>query len=312
VTLGDAAAVEEFLRHLEVSRAASPHTLKAYRHDLTALAAYLEPQGIALIKANHLHLRGYLASIADTHAASSRARRLAGIKSFYKFLTRRQRIEASPARRVKTPKLPQRLPRGVGVDEAVALLNAPDEKRVLGARDRAILEVLYGAGLRISELCGLSLHDVDLAAGTLRVLGKGNKERIVPLHGEAIAVLEKWYAVRGALLEGKRKRKRKNSTRPVGPMTAPEAVFLNFRGGRLTPRSIARHLDTYGIKAGVQRNLSPHQLRHAFATHLLAGGADVRSIQELLGHASLSTTQRYTHVGFEQLQAVYDKAHPRA
>jgi integrase/recombinase XerC len=300
VTNEDAAAVEEFLRHLEVSRAASPHTLKAYRHDLTALAAYLEPQGIALIKANHLHLRGYLASIADTHAASSRARRLAGIKSFYKFLTRRQRIEASPARRVKTPKLPQRLPRGVGVDEAVALLNAPDEKRVLGARDRAILEVLYGAGLRISELCGLSLHDVDLAAGTLRVLGKGNKERIVPLHGEAIAALEKWYAVRGALLEGKRKQK------------APEAVFLNFRGGRLTPRSIARHLDTYGIKAGVQRNLSPHQLRHAFATHLLAGGADVRSIQELLGHASLSTTQRYTHVGFEQLQAVYDKAHPRA
>jgi integrase/recombinase XerC len=300
MTPDDAALVEEFLRHLEVARAVSKHTLKAYRNDLSKLAAYLEPQNVPLLKVNHLHLRGFLASMADTHAATSRARRLAGVKSFYKFLTRRQKLEASPARRVKTPKLPQRLPRGVGVDEAVALLAAPDEEKVLGARDRAILEVLYGAGLRISELCGLDLLAVDLAAGTLRVLGKGNKERLVPLHTEAVAALERWYAVRGVLLEGKRKVK------------APEAVFLNFRGGRLTPRSIARHLDAYGLKAGVQRNLSPHQLRHAFATHLLAGGADVRSIQELLGHASLSTTQRYTHVGFEQLQKVYDAAHPRA
>jgi integrase/recombinase XerC len=234
------------------------------------------------------------------HAATSRARRLAGLKSFYKFLVRRKIIEVSPARRVKTPKLPQRLPRAVPVDEAFALMGAPDLERLLGVRDHAMLEVLYGGGLRVSELCGLSLDSVDRRSGTVRVLGKGNKERLCPLNEVALASLDAWIERRAELLAKPRRGQ------------DPAALFLNFRGGRLTTRSVQRHLDKYVQQLALNRKLSPHALRHSFATHLLAGGADIRSIQELLGHASLSTTQRYTAVSFEQLQSVYDKAHPRA
>lgn len=292
--------VADFLRYLEVSRAASPHTVKAYAQDLKALEAYLEPQGVAIEAANHLHLRGFLGVQSVALAASSRARRLAGLKSFYKFLARRKVIAANPARRVKTPKLPQRLPRAVPVDEAFALMGAPDEEALLGLRDRAMLEVLYGSGLRVSELVGLSLTSLDLKSGVVRVLGKGNKERICPLSDPAVEALTAWLSRRGELLAKPAKKQ------------DPSAVFLNFRGGRLTTRSVERHLDKYVRELALSRKLSPHALRHSFATHLLAGGADIRSIQELLGHASLSTTQRYTAVSFEQLQKVYDAAHPRA
>ncbi len=292
--------VDDFFRHLEISRVVSPHTLRAYRLDLKAFSAYLEPQGVALEKATHLHIRGFLGVQSVTLAASSRARRLAGLKSFYKFLARRKIIEVSPARRVKTPKLPQRLPRAVPVDEAFALMEAPDAERVLGLRDMAMLEVLYGGGLRVSELCGLDVEDLDVRARTVRVLGKGNKERICPLHEGAVQAVGDWLARRGELLVKPAKKQ------------DPRALFLNFRGGRLTTRSVERHLDRYVTQLGLQRKMSPHALRHSFATHLLAGGADIRSIQELLGHASLSTTQRYTAVSFEQLQSVYDKSHPRA
>jgi integrase/recombinase XerC len=292
--------VDDFLRHLEVSRAASPHTLRAYAQDLKAFRAYLEPQKVAIEKANHLHIRGFLGVQSVELAPASRARRLAGLKAFYKFLTRRKVIEVNPARRVKTPKLPQRLPRAVPVDEAFALMEAPDDEKLLGLRDIAMLEVLYGGGLRVSELCGLDLDDVDLKQRTARVLGKGNKERICPLHEGAIAAVQSWLERRGELLVKPAKKQ------------DPRALFLNFRGGRLTTRSVERHLDRYVQQLGLQRKMSPHALRHSFATHLLAGGADIRSIQELLGHASLSTTQRYTAVSFEQLQKVYDTAHPRA
>lgn len=292
--------VDEFLNYLEVARGVSKHTLRAYRLDLTAFAEYLAPQQIGLEQATHLHLRGFLGVQAVTLAATSRARRLAGLKAFYKFLVRRKVLEVSPARRVKTPKLPQRLPRAVPVDEAFALMEAPDAERLLGLRDRAMLELLYGGGLRVSELCGLSLASLELRAGYVRVLGKGNKERLCPLNELALAALHQWLARRGELLA--KPRRGQDAT----------AVFLNFRGGRLTTRSVERHLDTYVRQLALHRKLSPHALRHSFATHLLAGGADIRSIQELLGHASLSTTQRYTAVSFEQLQRVYDDAHPRA
>ncbi len=288
------------MRHLEISRAVSPHTLRAYAQDLKAFYAYLEPQGVAPEKASHLHIRGFLGVQSVTLAPASRARRLAGIKAFFQFLTRRKVIEVNPARRVKTPKLPQRLPRAVPVDEAFALMEAPDAEKVLGLRDMAMLEVLYGGGLRVSELCGLSLEDLDVRARTVRVLGKGNKERICPLHEGAIAAVVTWMERRGELLVKPAKKQ------------DPTALFLNFRGGRLTTRSVERHLDKYVTQLGLNRKMSPHALRHSFATHLLAGGADIRSIQELLGHASLSTTQRYTAVSFEQLQSVYDKSHPRA
>ncbi len=292
--------VDEFLRHLEVSRAASPHTLKAYAQDLKAFVAYLAPQGVALERANHLHVRGFLGVESVKLAAASRARRLAGLRAFYKFLVRRKVIEVSPARRVKSPKLPQRLPRAVPVDEAFALMEAPDAERVLGLRDVAMLEVLYGGGLRVSELCGLDLRDFDARSRTVRVMGKGSKERICPLHDGAVSAVQAWLARRLELL-----------ARPARKQD-PDALFLNFRGGRLTARSVERHLDRYVQQLGLNRKMSPHALRHSFATHLLAGGADIRSIQELLGHASLSTTQRYTAVSFEQLQKVYDDAHPRA
>ncbi len=292
--------VADFLKHLEVARAASKHTLKAYAQDLAAFERYLAPQSVTLLKVNHLHLRGFLGQQAIDKAASTRARRLAAIKSFYKYLVRRKVLEVSPARRVKTPKLPQKLPRAVPIDETFALMDAPDSNRLLELRDKAMLEILYGAGLRVSELCGLSLGDVDLRARMVRVLGKGNKERLVPLNEGAVDALSAWLTRRGELLATPRKRQ------------DPAAMFLNFLGGRLTTRSMQLHLDRYVKRLGITRDLSPHALRHSFATHLLASGADVRSIQELLGHASLSTTQRYTAVSFEQLQKVYDDAHPRA
>ncbi len=292
--------VTGFLRHLEIGRGSSPHTLTAYASDLRAFAAYLEPLGVELLKATHLHVRGFLGVQAVDHAATSRARRLAALKSFYGYLVRRKVLDANPAARTKTPKLPQRLPRAVPVDETFALMDAPDLDRLFGLRDKAILEVLYGGGLRVSELVGLNLLSLDRSNGVVRVLGKGSKERLCPLNPAALEAIEVWLGRRSELLAKARRGQ------------DPQALFLNHRGGRLTARSIGRHLDAYVVKLGLERKLSPHALRHSFATHLLAGGADIRVIQELLGHASLSTTQRYTHVGFEQLQQVYDKAHPRA
>ena len=292
--------IDEFLEYLELSRGLSPHTLRAYRQDLDAFLAYLTPLGASLDQATHLHIRGFLGVESVTKSAATRARRLAGIKSFYAFLLRRKRIAQSPARRVKTPKIPKRLPRAVPVDEAFALVDAPDAQKILGVRDHAILEVLYGGGLRVSELCGLSVSSLDRSGGVVRVLGKGNKERLCPLHPVALEAVDTWLECRGALLATPRKKQ------------DPQALFLNARGGRLTPRSVERHLSVYVQRLGIPRKITPHGLRHSYATHLLAGGADIRVIQELLGHASLSTTQRYTAVSFEQLQAVYDRAHPRA
>ena len=292
------AHVASFLRHLEVSRAASKHTLKAYASDLRTFAAYLAPTD--LLAATHLHVRGFLGVQAIDHAATSRARRLAALKAFYGFLVRRKVLDENPAARTKTPRLPQRLPRAVPIDETFALMDAPNVDRLLGLRDKAILEVLYGGGLRVSELVGLSLGDLDRSNGVVRVLGKGNKERLCPLNPTALEAIDAWLARRGELLL------------KLCRGQDAEALFLNHRGGRLTTRSIGRHLDAYVLRLGLEKKLSPHALRHSFATHLLAGGADIRVIQELLGHASLSTTQRYTHVGFEHLQQVYDKAHPRA
>ncbi|MHB8875672.1 MAG: tyrosine recombinase XerC [Myxococcaceae bacterium] len=290
--------LSRFKDHLEHSRGASPHTVRAYLGDLKELEEYLARQGIALFDATHQAIRGHLGVLAVDHAASSRARKLASIKSFFKFLTRQKVLAASPARRVKTPKLPARLPKVLPVDEVFALLAAPPTDTVLGLRDRAILEVLYGGGLRISELCGLSLPDIDRPGAVVRVMGKGSKERLCPLNPAAFAALDAYLEERGELASKQGADER--------------ALFLNHRGGRLTPRSIARHLDGYVRQLALARKVSPHSLRHSFATHLLGSGADVRSIQELLGHASLSTTQRYTHVSWESLQAIYDKAHPRA
>ncbi len=281
-------------------RGASPHTVRNYLRDVGAFAQYLGGNGQTLRTATPMAVRGWLGVLAVDHAARSRARALASVKAFYRHLVRTGQLAQSPAAAMRGPKLPVTLPKFLPVDEAFALVERPGEATLLALRDHALLEVLYGAGLRVSEACGLCLDDVDLPGRVLRVLGKGRKERLCPLHPGAAEALGRWLARRGELLV---KRRRGQDGR---------AVFLNFRGGRLTPRSVGRHLDAYARAAGLLRHVSPHALRHSYATHLLAGGADVRTIQELLGHASLSTTQRYTHVGVELLQAVYDKAHPHA
>ncbi|MCE9673890.1 tyrosine recombinase XerC [Myxococcus stipitatus] len=293
--------LEQFRVHLEDEKGASPHTVRNYLIDLEDFERYLvERMKLSLLSGTHAAIRGYLGTLSTDHAPASRARRLASIKSFYKYLVRQKLLPASPAKLVKSPKLPKALPKVLPVEEVFALLDVHDLKSVLGLRDKSILELLYGGGLRISELCALDLLDVDRRGRIVRVMGKGSKERLVPVNAQAIRALEAWLARRGELLAEPR------------PAQAPDALFLNARGGRLTDRSIRRHLDAHVLKCALARKVSPHALRHSFATHLLGGGADIRSIQELLGHASLSTTQRYTHVTWEQLQEVYDAAHPRA
>ncbi|WP_224361914.1 tyrosine recombinase XerC [Hyalangium versicolor] len=293
--------LEKFRSHLEHEKGSSPHTVRNYLIDLVDFEKYLvERMKLTLLAGTHAAIRGYLGMLAVDHAPSSRGRRLASIKSFYKYLVRQKLLPASPAKLVKSPKLPKSLPKVLPVDEVFAILDMPSLKTVLGLRDKAILEILYGGGLRISELCGLNLLDVDRSGRIVRVMGKGSKERLCPVNAPAIRALEAYLARRGELLATLR------------PGQDPDALFLNYKGGRLTPRSIARHLDTYVLKLALTRKVSPHALRHSFATHLLGGGADIRSIQELLGHASLSTTQRYTHVTVEQLQQIYDQTHPRA
>jgi integrase/recombinase XerC len=293
--------LEKFKAHLETEKGSSPHTVRNYLIDLLDFERYLVgTMKLTLLAGTHAAIRGYMGTLAVDHAATSRGRRLASIKSFYKYLLRQKLLPGNPAKLVKSPKKPQALPKVLPVDEVFAILDMPSLKSVLGLRDKAILEILYGGGLRISELCGLDLLDVDRSGRIVRVMGKGSKERLCPVNAQSIRSLEAYLARRGELLATPR------------PGQAPDAIFLNYRGGRLTPRSIARHLDTYVVKLALTRKVSPHTLRHSFATHLLGGGADIRSIQELLGHSSLSTTQRYTDVTVEQLQQIYDAAHPRA
>jgi integrase/recombinase XerC len=288
----------DFKLHLKRT-ATSPHTVRAYLRDLADFQSYLLSQNLTLGTVTHAVLRGYLGGLATKLAPSSRARKLASIKSLYRFLSREGRIAGNPARNVKSPKLPRSLPKFLPVDEAFAVVDSPGSRTARDLRDRAILEVLYGGGLRISELCSLSLKDWDREGRLLRVFGKNSKERLCPIHRKAAAALD-------AYLQRRHELQRVKDSQPSA------ALFLNHRGGRLSPRSVARHLAEYARRCGLVRTVSPHSLRHSFATHLLAGGADVRTIQELLGHASLSTTQRYTHVSWERLQQIYDQAHPRA
>jgi integrase/recombinase XerC len=292
--------LEKFRSHLEHEKSASPHTVRNYLIDLIDFEKYLvEKMKLTLLAGSHAAIRGYLGTLAVDHAPSSRGRRLASIKSFYKYLVRQKLLSASPAKQVKSPKLPKSLPKVLPVDEVFAILDMPSLETVLGLRDKAILEILYGGGLRISELCGLSLLDVDRSGRIVRVMGKGSKERLCPVNAQSIRALEAYLARRGELLATAR------------PGQDPDALFLNYKGGRLTPRSIARHLDSYVVKLALARKVSPHALRHSFATHLLERGADLRSIQMMLGHADLSTTQIYTHVARERMKELHAQHHPR-
>lgn len=296
-------AVERFLDFLEDQRHASAQTIRAYRSDLAQFGVFLAeehvggdapgPEGI-----DTLAVRAFVASLHRRGLEkSSIARKLSAVRSFLEHATRDGRMESNPGRPVPTPKLPKRLPKSLTVDEVFALLDSIPLEDPVDVRDRAILEFLYASGLRVGELVSLDLDDVDIPGGMVRVLGKGRKVRLVPFGGKAADALRRWVLVSDGFRRGGR---------------GGGALFLNLRGGRLSDRSVRRILDRRLRDAAVRANVSPHSLRHSFATHMLGAGADLRSIQELLGHSSLSTTQRYTHLDVDSLMKVYDRAHPRA
>ena len=293
--------VRRFERWLAGERRASVQTRRAYLADLAAYASYLGEVGVALVPSSPAAVRGWLGREAGSCGPASIGRKLSTVRSFYRFLVKERVATSNPARAVQAPRRPRKLPEVLPEADVAALLDAPAGTTPLLLRDHAFLELLYSSGLRVSELTGLDLDDLDLAEGLVRVLGKGRKERVVPVGGPARQALRRWIAEgRPALLGG------------PGAGSARGALFVNYRGGRLTARSVARRLDRWVTAAGLPRHVHPHVLRHCFATHLLTNGADLRGIQELLGHASLSTTQRYTHLDWKRLAAVYDQAHPRA
>lgn len=295
--------VYAFLRYLTVEKGASEHTLRSYRVDLLQLVAFLAVHADFKRRVERwemlepVHLRAFLAWRYGELEPASLARKLSAVRSFFRFLVRQGTVTRNPAKLVDRIKLPKKQPAFLTVDDITRLLDLPDDSTYLGLRDLAMLELFYSSGLRVSELVGLNLEDLQLQARLVKVRGKGKKERIVPVGVPAVEVLQRYLAVRGL-----------ESSGPVDPV----AVFLNYRGGRLTTRSLDRFVKKYALLSGLIRRIGAHALRHTFATHLLAEGADLRAIQEMLGHASLSTTQRYTHVAIEKLMEVYDKAHPHA
>jgi len=314
-------AVKQFLNYLRSVRNSSPNTIRSYESDLGQFLLFLTPPGVAMPPpqdVTHLMIREFMAQLHDLRLEkSSIARKLAAIRSFFKYAVREGSVARNPARMVSTPKLPKRIPSVLSAEDLNAFLDGVverprrassrrknrgmhDDSHLMVKRDRAILELLYASGLRVSELTGLNLVDIDRKDLMLRVRGKGNKERIVPYGGKAEVSLEAYEPLRQELL------------RKAGGRGDQQAIFLNHFGTRLTQRSVARIVKKYARLANVNWDLHPHSLRHAFATHLLADGADLRAIQELLGHSSLSTTQRYTHATIRQLLEVFDKAHPRA
>lgn len=283
---------EKFITHLKVERDVSPHTLRAYTKDLEEFLSFIDKKPKEI---DNLDIRSFLALLHQRKLKkSSVARKLATIRSFFKFLTREGYVKKNPAKLVATPKIPKTLPRFLSVDEVFALMDIPRGDSFKATRDRAILELLYSCGIRIAELTSLDMSDLDIKESLIRVKGKGKKERILPVGTKAMDSIRDYLPERVSI-------KKKS-----------EALFLNNHGGRLTQRSIRRILIEYSKKINMIGDISPHVLRHTFATHLLHGGADLRTIQELLGHSSLSSTQIYTHVDNVHLAEVYDRAHPLA
>ncbi len=296
-------AIARFLQYLRVERNASDLTIKSYREDLMALAAYLaEANGGRPAEPGNLtalDLRGYVAALHEAgYAKSTIARRLASLRSFFRFGQREGWAKTNPAKPLRNPRQGRTLPHFLTAEEIGRLLLAPPAEQPMGLRDRAMLETMYSAGLRVSEAVGLQQGDLDLDAGVLRVRGKGRKERFAPIGSYALRAIRRWLAVR-----------RLHPRQPPGPESP---VFVNKFGRRLTTRSVGRMLEKYLKITGLDGRTTPHSLRHSFATHLLDRGADIRSVQELLGHKSLVTTQIYTHVSTAALRRVYEKAHPRA
>jgi integrase/recombinase XerC len=300
--------IEQFLEHLRYERNVSSHTLRNYASDLEQFLDFLAPVTNGrrtlpeITSIDHLTIREWLASL---HAAQKKkasvARKLAALRTFFQFLVREGMLEVNPAKLVSTPRLEKKLPKHLSIDEAIRFIESPDPETDLGKRDRAMLELMYATGVRVAELTTLNLGDVDFGNQLVRVTGKRRKQRIVPFGDPAGAAIREYLAVRDKFLLNAPISKRDEN-----------ALFLNYQGTRITTRSVGRMVDKYIRLCAGMHNISPHALRHSFATHLLDSGADLRDIQELLGHARLSTTQVYTHVSMEKLVEVYDKAHPKA
>jgi integrase/recombinase XerC len=293
--------LEDFIRYLKVERQMSPHTLRNYRLDLVQFLEFLAKDGEApdLQEVNYRRLRTFLAHCLKGRSKTTAARKLSALRTFFKYLQRQGVLSQNPAKLAPSPKVGQSLPHFLSVDEVFHLLGQPGNDDFGAARDRAVLELFYAGGLRLSELAGLSLGDLDLKEGWARVWGKGAKERLAFLGAPAKAALKAYLPLRAGLLQ---RRGRQGEA----------ALFLNFRGGRLSPRGVARLVEKWARLAGLSQALTPHGLRHTFATHLLEGKADLRAVQELLGHASISSTQRYLHLNLDYLMEEYDKAHPRS
>ncbi|MEM8872682.1 MAG: tyrosine recombinase XerC [Planctomycetota bacterium] len=307
----------EFLDHLKLERHFSDYTVRSYGADLTQFCQFLmgeigrsfssidreadaRPIDVKLVDVEADVVREFLAYLAaQNYTKSTTARKLATLRSFYKFLIRRGRVETSPMNAIRTPKQDKRLPKCLTLEQIQLLLDAPGDADILSLRDKAMLEVLYSSGIRVSELVDLTLSDIDLEEGILRVIGKGRKERLTPIGSQAIGAIRRYL----------QNRQLDSRIDPPGP---DQKVFLNKHGDPLSTRSVRRKLDKYLAQVGLDPGISPHTLRHSFATHLLNNGADLRAVQELLGHQSLSTTQVYTHLTTTRVKDVYDDAHPRA
>ena len=298
--------LKQFLQHLKYERNVSPHTLRNYESDLMQFRDHLlkieKREDIPVADIDRLTIRECMAGLHGDHKKTSVARKIASLRTFFQFLIREGVVESNPAKMVATPKIERKIPNHLSMEEAVRFVESPDPNTDLGRRDRAILEFLYATGIRVGELVSLNLRDIDFRERLVRVIGKRKKERIVPFGEPALQALMHYL----------------EESRPVFLAECPpaerddQAVFLHRRGGRLTTRSVGRMIDKYIRQCADVHNISPHGLRHTFATHLLDSGADLRDIQELLGHARLSTTQIYTQVSMEKMIDVYSKAHPKA
>lgn len=290
--------IDQFLDALWLERGLSEHTLRAYRTDLEKLSAWLDERGLAWLTLGYQDLHDYLAwRLEQGYQARSTARLLSALRRYFQYLIREQLREDDPTARLTGPKLPQRLPKDLSEEQVEALLSEPHVEEPLELRDKAMLELLYATGLRVSELVGLTMENISLRQGVVRVVGKGSKERLVPMGEEALYWLQAYLqAARGSLLG----------------LQASDVLFPSNRAQQMTRQTFWYRIKLYASRAGIQTDLSPHTLRHAFATHLLNHGADLRVVQMLLGHADLSTTQIYTHVAGERLKALHEKHHPRA
>lgn len=308
-------SIEMFLAHLELEKGFSKATVDAYANDLSQFETFMDPKGFTLGRPEEISKKHVQAFMADQHRRnmekSSVARRISALRSFFRFCARMRMINTLPTEGIKNPRQDKRQPDVLNVDQVFALLaepqkaaaparrgSDPEKAEAVQARDMALAELLYGSGLRISEALGLDAHHVNMQNAVARVLGKGGKQRLAPLSDTSVEALSRWIELRGRLLP--------DGQRDEG------ALFLGSRGGRLNRRQAQRIIEDLCRRAGLPQAVSPHALRHSFATHLLEAGADLRSVQELLGHSRLSTTQRYTHLNLARLVEVYDKAHPKA